>query len=52
VDLDLDLVLDLDRLFDRASLDNWRLVQIQVEDQVQVQFARYEVSERLEGSMN
>jgi hypothetical protein len=52
-DLDLDLVLDLDldRLFDRASLDNRRLVQIQVEDQVQVQFARYEVSgENQEGS--
>jgi hypothetical protein len=37
VDFDLDLVLDMDPLFDRASLDNRRLVQVQVEDQVQAQ---------------
>jgi hypothetical protein len=37
MDLDLDLDLVLDRLFDRASPDNGRLVQIQVEVQVQDQ---------------
>jgi hypothetical protein len=41
VGLDLDLVLDLDRLFDRALLDNRRLVQVQVEGQVQHQVAPY-----------
>ena len=36
MDFDFDLALDLDGLLNRASLDKWCLVQVQVEDQVQV----------------
>jgi hypothetical protein len=36
VDFDLDLDFDMDSFFDRALLDNWCLVQVQVEVQVQV----------------